>query len=228
MPFLRFLLALPSSITMAVIIYLPGDAGLLLRRWHYGRRLRRCGKRLVVQPGVHIDNPPCVEIGDNVIIRENAIIRTSLPRDDDPRDCRWTSTPTPDTPPGIITIGNNSSIAFNAILLGYGGIRIGEKCGVGPGSIILSESYHHKGTDPKRIYKYSRGADPQEQCVLRGFVELKDGAGVSSRVVVLPGAVIGYDSWIGPNSVVRIGAKIDKHVILKGDPAKTIMRRTFR
>lgn len=225
MQFLQFLLALPSSLMKGIIIYLPGEAGLLLRRWYYGRRFRRCGKRLAVLPGVHIDNPSCIDIGDDVIIRENAIIRPGIPRNNDPRDIRWTSTPPPDAQPGTITIGDQSSIAFNAILLGYGGIRIGRKCGVGPNSIILSESYHHKGSDPTRVYKYSRGADPEEQCVLRGFVEFKDGAGIASQVVVLPGTVIGRDSWIGPNSVVRIGANIGDCVIAKGDPAKTVMRR---
>lgn len=223
----RFLLSLPSSIAKAIIIYLPGEAGILLRRRYYGRRLRRCGQGLIVLPGVHIDDPACVEIGNDVMIRENAIIRSGVPRDDDPRDCRWVGPRSSDREPGIVKIGDHSRIAFNALLLGYGGIRIGEKCGIGPGSVILSETYHHKGSVPGRVYKYSQGARPEELCVLRGFVELKDGAGVASAVTVLPGAAIGRDSWIGPHSVVRLGANIADGIIARGNPAKTVLRRVF-
>jgi acetyltransferase-like isoleucine patch superfamily enzyme len=180
-----------------------------------------------VLAGVHIDDPACIEIGNDVTIRENAVIRSSIPRDDDPRDSRWVGPRVRGKETGIVKIGDHSRIAFNALLLGYGGIQIGEKCGIGPGSIILSETYHHKGSVPGRIYKYSQGASPEELCVLRGFVELKDGAGVASAVTVLPGATIGRDSWIGPHSVVRLGANIADGVIAKGDPAKIVLQREF-
>ena len=158
----RLLLSLPSSIAKAIIIYLPGEAGILLRRRYYGRRLKRCGKVLIVLPGVHIDDPACIEIGNNVMIRENAIIRSSVPQDDDARDCRWVGPKDRGKETGIVKIGDHSRIAFNALLLGYGGIQIGEKCGIGPGSIILSETYHYKGSVPGRVYKYSQGASPEE------------------------------------------------------------------
>lgn len=102
----RLLLSLPSSIAKAIIIYLPGEAGILLRRRYYARRLRRCGTGLIVLPGVHIDDPACIEIGNDVMIRENAVIRTSVPLDDDPRDSRWIGPKGRDT--GIIKIGDHT------------------------------------------------------------------------------------------------------------------------
>jgi acetyltransferase-like isoleucine patch superfamily enzyme len=93
--------------------------------------------------------------------------------------------------------------------------------------VLLSETYHHKGRDPSVVYKYSQGAAPGEQCVLRGGVELCDGAGVASHVLVLPGARIGRDAWVGPGSVVRLAGRIEDDVIAKGDPADTIFRRTY-
>jgi acetyltransferase-like isoleucine patch superfamily enzyme len=223
---LRFLVALPRSLYLALMTYLPGEAGVLLRRWHYARRLRSCGRQLVVMPGVHIDGERWIEVGDNVTIRENAVLRAGVGPSDDQREILYVGRKER-RERGVIRIGHGSRIAFGAVLLGYGGITIGDKCGVGPYSILLSETFHHKGQHPDRIYKYSQGAEPHEQCVLQGHIELRDGAGVASNVVVLPGATIGRDAWVAPNSTVRIAGVIDDDVLAKGDPAGTVVRRHY-
>jgi acetyltransferase-like isoleucine patch superfamily enzyme len=222
---LRFLRALPRSLLAALVIYLPGEAGILLRRRYYAGRLGRCGRNLVVMPGVHIGGAPFVEIGDDVTIRENVVLHAGAPSGGDTREIVQIGS-YEGRRRGVIVVKDRARIAFGAVLLGYGGISIGEKCGVGPYAVILSETFHHKGRVPGRVYKYSQGAAPQELCVLQGFVELKDGAGVGSKVVVLPGATIGQDSWVSPNSVVRIGGYIEPDVIAKGDPAAKVFQRT--
>jgi len=223
---LRFLAALPRSVLAMVVVYLPGESGILLRRWYYGRRLARCGRNLTVMPGVHISGTGYIEVGDDVMIRENAVLQAGLPDPADPREIvrigRYEGRRA-----GIIVLGDRARIAYGAVLLGYGGIRIGEKCGVGPYAILLSESFHHKGKVPGRIYKYSQGAEPHELCVLQGFVELEDGAGVASNALLLPGASVGRDSWVGPGSVVRIGGRIEPDVVAKGEPAATSFKRTY-
>jgi len=169
-----------------------------------------------------------IEAGDDVKIRENVIIHTAEPNrlHEDKREI-IEITPYEDNEKGLVVLGNHSRVAFGAIILGYGGVKIGEKCGIGPGAIILSETFHYKGRDNYKIYKYSQGALPEEQCVIQGFIEFKDGAGVASHVIVLPGATIGKDSWIGPNSVVRVRGRIDDNVIAKGDPAITVLKRSY-
>ncbi|HUF21866.1 MAG TPA: hypothetical protein VMP00_14085 [Burkholderiales bacterium] len=225
--FIRFLAVLPRSVLLALVIYLPGDAGVLLRRWYYGRRLRSCGRNLTVLPGVHISGERHIEIGDDVTIRENAVIRAGgKPAGADLREIiEFGSYAGRER--GVIRIGDRARIAFGAVILGYGGVAIGRKCGIGPHCILLSETFHHKGRDSRRIYKYSQGADPEELCVLQGFVELMDGAGIASNVVVLPGATVGRDAWVGPNSIVRLGGVIENDVIAKGDPAGTVFRRHY-
>lgn len=223
MDLLRFALALPRSLFMMLVIYLPGEAGVLLRRWYYGRRLRRCGRNLVVMPGVHLEGERFIEIGDDVMIRENAVLRAGVAANDRREVVQFGSTAGRE--PGVVLIRDRVRIAFGAVILGYGGVTIGSKCGIGPYSVLLSESFHHQGRDPARVYKYSQGAQPEEQCVLRGHVEMKDGSGIASNVLVLPGATIGRDAWVVPNSVVRLGGFIDDDVIAKGDPAATVFRR---
>jgi acetyltransferase-like isoleucine patch superfamily enzyme len=221
---LKLLMLLPASLALAVLVYLPSESGMLLRRWYYRRRFSRCGENLRVMPGVHITGHALIEVGDNVTIRENVIINTSAPLAEDKRDRRWVG-PHGKITPGVIRIGSHSRIAFGALILGYGGVVIGEKCGIGPGAILLSESFHHTGSDRKRMYKYSQGAMPEEQCVAQGTIELMDGAGVASHVVVLPGATIGRDSWVAPNSVIRPGGRLADRLIAQGDPAVPVLQR---
>ena len=170
-----------------------------------------------------------IEIGDNVKIRENVIIHTGkpIPSNDDTREMIEIST-YDNYEKGLISIGNHSRIAFGAVILGYGGVRIGEKCGIGPGAKIFSESFHYKGRKRNAMYKYSEGAPREEQCNIQGFIEFKDGAGVASNVVVLPGATIGKDSWVGPNTVLRLKANIADYVIVKGDPTRVVFKRSVK
>jgi acetyltransferase-like isoleucine patch superfamily enzyme len=225
--FLKFLRALPRSLAIAVIIYLPGEAGILLRRWYYGKRLGRCGKNFTVLPGVHIAGVPYIEVGDDVTIRENAILHAGIPVPGDAREITHVGRYDEGRRRGYIVIKDRARVAFGAILLGYGGISIGEKCGLGPNAVLLSESYHHKGKVAGRIYKYSQGALPQEVCVIQGFIELQDGAGIASNVLVLPGATISKDAWVSPNSLVRLGGYVEPDVIASGNPAVSVFKRTY-
>jgi acetyltransferase-like isoleucine patch superfamily enzyme len=226
MKFFRFLFHVLADLRKLFVIYLPGETGVLLRRRYYSKRFRSCGRDLWVGTNVHISDPSMVVAGDNVRIRENVILHTGRNLGNDTRDV-IELTPSAEHEKGLVILGDHSRIAFGAVILGYGGVRIGEKCGVGPGAIILSESFHHKGKDKNRIYKYSQGALPEEQCVVQGFVEFKDGAGIASNVIVLPGATIGKDAWVAPGSIVRVRGRVEDDVIAKGDPAVTIFKRPY-
>jgi acetyltransferase-like isoleucine patch superfamily enzyme len=221
----RILASLPGDLFRLVLIHLPGRSGILLRRHYYSSRFRRCGAGLIIYPGVHISGLALIEAGDNVMIRENAIIQTGRPPSVHEERRNMIVVPrNSDVERGTIIFGSHCRVAFGVLILGYGGVKIGEKSGIGPGSVILSESFHYKG-QAGVVYKYSQGAAPEEQCVISGSVEFKDGAGVASNVVVLPGATIGQDSWVLPNSVVRLSGRIPDNVIAKGDPAVPIMVR---
>lgn len=201
---------------------------MLLRRWYYTPRLGGCGSGLRVDPGVQLQGLRHIFLGKDVHLRENVIIQTGAPREParERRDVRFVGRRAAEID-GRVEIGDHSRIAFSVIILGYGGVRIGQKCGVGPNCVILSESFHHKGTDAKRVWKYSAGADPEEQCVARGPVVMEDGAGVASNVTLLPGARVGRDAWVGVNSVVSVGGSVPADVIAKGDPAVPVFKRSY-
>jgi acetyltransferase-like isoleucine patch superfamily enzyme len=224
---LRFLRLLPKDVAKAVVVYLPGPSGMMLRRWYYRRRLGSCGKDLCISPGVHLSGLEHIHVGNNVHLRENVIIATASGLGDrERREVRYVGGKREDAG-GRVEIGSHSRVAFGAVILGYGGVVVGEKCGIGPHAVILSESFHYKGRDATRVWKYSAGADPEEQCVVRGEVVMEDGAGIASNVVVLPGARIGRDAWVGINGVVGVGGRVPPDVIAKGDPATATMRRPY-
>jgi acetyltransferase-like isoleucine patch superfamily enzyme len=225
---LRLLRTVPRDLAKAVIVHLPGTSGILLRRWYYTPKLGRCGAGLRIDPGVQLQGLSQIFLGDDVHLRENVIIQTGLPRDAsrERRDVRFVGRRVPENE-GRVEIGDHARIAFSVIILGYGGVRIGEKCGVGPNCVILSESFHHKGSDAKKVWKYSAGAAPEEQCVARGPVVMEDGAGVASNVTLLPGARVGRDAWVGVNSVVAVGGSVPPDVVAKGDPAVPVFQRPY-
>jgi acetyltransferase-like isoleucine patch superfamily enzyme len=225
---LRQIVRFCRSLFELLVIYLPGQQGILLRQKYYAPKFRRCGKDLRILPGVHLSGLNYIEIGDNVTIRENTIIQTGRLNDEaaktDRRDIRKIGSYR-ERELGVVRIGDHARIAHGVLILGYGGVSIGEKCGIGPGSKIISESFHHKGRKPGFIYKYSQGAPPEETHVIQGFIEMKDGAGIASDVIVLPGATIGQDSWVGPRSVVKTLGNVPDFVIAAGDPAKEVFNR---
>jgi acetyltransferase-like isoleucine patch superfamily enzyme len=225
---LRFFRALPKDLAKAVIVHLPGPSGVLLRRWYYTPRLGRCGTGLRIDPGVQLRGLRHIFLGNDVHLRENVIIQTAVPAEPerDRREVRFVGHRAPEAE-GRVEIGDHARIAFSALILGYGGVKIGEKCGVGPNCVIISESLHHKGRDSTRIWKYSAGAAPEEQCLVRGPVILEDGAGVASNVTLLPGARVGRDAWVGVNSVVSVGGAVPADVLAKGDPAIPVFRRPY-
>ena len=112
-----------------------------------------------------------IEVGDNVKIRENTIIHTGCPKElsEEKREILLASS-YDNHEKGKIIIGDHSRIAFGAILLGYGGIKIGVKCGIGPGAKIYSETFHHKGKNLNIAYKYSEGAPKKNSVSCRGLL----------------------------------------------------------
>jgi acetyltransferase-like isoleucine patch superfamily enzyme len=223
---LWFAALLPVDLARMVLVYLPGNSGILLRRHYYRRRLKRCGENFCVMPGVHLVGLDRIEIGDNVMIRENAIIRTGAPnRGVDERRSIRVLPGNRDCTPGTVVLSDNSRIAFGALILGQGGVHVGRDCGIGPGAVVLSETFHYQGIDADIAYKYSQGAAAEEQSLIQGAVVLEDGSGIASHVVLLPGTRLRRQAWAAPGSVLRIGGLVAEGVIVKGDPATPVFHR---
>lgn len=112
-----------------------------------------------------------------------------------------------------IRIGNNTSIGAYNIILGQGGIEIGNDCLLGPNVTVLSENHIFSDSDsPIRTQGETR-----LRTVIGNDVWIGAGA------VVLGGSTIGNGVVIAAGAVVR--GKIDPYTIAGGVPARVIRVR---
>lgn len=193
-----------------VIRHISGPAGLYLRRAYYKRRLKRCGNKLVIAPGVTIENPQCVSLGDWVWIDRNAII---LAGDANKTD-RITIVENPNcaAPPGEVIIGSRCHIAIGSVIQGHGGVSIGDSFTGGAGCLIYSLSNSVISTKSGPIVALA-----SELKRVRTPVAIGKNDWLGMHTIVI-GSTIGEDSFIRPFSSVT--ADIPKNSIAVGSPAQ--------
>jgi len=114
---------------------------------------------------------------------------------------------------GGITIGNNSYIGYNSVLLGGGEIEIGKKVLISPGTVITTQGHLIK--DMGRYMK--------DQPTLLAKIVIEDDVWIGANATILPGVRVGKGSVIGAGSVVT--KDIPEYSIAVGIPAKVIRNR---
>lgn len=87
----------------------------------------KIGENVIFEAGVLVFHPENIEIGDNVYIGHNAIIKGHHV--------------------GKLVIGNEVWIGQNCFIHGAGGVTIGNKVGIGPGVMIFSSPHDLKKDD---------------------------------------------------------------------------------
>ena len=135
--------------------------------------LARCGAGVVFEPGVLVFHPENIEVGDDVYVGHQAILKGYYKN--------------------RLVIGNRSWIGQQAFLHAAGGITVGVRVGIGPGVKILT-STHDLPDDP---------AVPIMDGPLRfAAVVLGDGCDVGVGAIILPGVTVGRGAQIGAGAVV--------------------------
>jgi galactoside O-acetyltransferase len=109
-----------------------------------------------------------------------------------------------------VKIGNGVVIASNCMLMGEGGLTIGDNTHLGPG-VVLTTQYGDSTSDmssPDTKLKY---------------VPIKIGRGcwVTSGSIVMPGTVLGDNCIVAPNSVVF--GVWPARTTLSGNPARRVV-----
>ncbi|WP_212745002.1 DapH/DapD/GlmU-related protein [Arcobacter arenosus] len=110
-----------------------------------------------------------------------------------------------------IILGENIGINVNAILIGWGGIEIGENTLLGPNVQIYSITHDYTKFG-EELYK----GIPQK-------VVIGNNCWIGGGTLVMPGVNIGNNSVIGAGSVVT--KDIPENVIAYGNPCKIIKKR---
>jgi len=207
-----------SDVIKLFVIYMPGGLGFRLRYFYYKYRLKNIGKNVKIDVGVHIDGAELITIGSNVHIDKYCVIATGkkligkISKKNNPDY-------TGDT--GEIIIGDDVHIAQFCILMGYGGISIGNKCVTSAGCKLYSlTNTSNDPSDPEEVISIQ----PYNQApFLLAPIVLNENTWLGLNVILMPLVSIGKDSFCVSNSLVT--QSFSENSYLAGQPARIIGNR---
>lgn len=212
-----------------LVVYLPGPIGRKLRGFLLKLVLKECGKNVIFDTGVAIENPRFVTIRDNCWIDRQAIIIAG-PIDLRGRKVTRLSTSLSDhnqhVAEGEVVIERNCHIGPQTVVQGHGGVYVGPDVTLAAGSKVYSVVHDHMNRSDKSdstLYKFSSMAPKAEQSLLLGPVEISAAAAVGLNAVVLPGVRLGHGAWLGAGSVAT--RDIPNKAIAVGSPAEVSRMR---
>ncbi|MFN4234166.1 MAG: acyltransferase [Bacteroidia bacterium] len=192
---------------------LPGWLGRKIRYLYYKYRLGKCGKNVIIDTGVHIQNPKDVYIGDNVWIDKNVILIAGKLNHLTPQNTLGLDSINIENF-GKIKIGSNSHIGINTIIQGHGGV------------VILNNftcSAHCKiYTLSNDVQKSYNGTFSVSNRYILNQIFIEENVWLGLNVSVIKGK-IQKNSFIKPNSVVV--SLINENSIAEGFPAREIKKR---
>lgn len=135
--------------------------------------LARCGADVVFEPQALVFHPENIEIGDDVYVGHQAILKAYYKNK--------------------LVVGSRSWIGQQCFLHAAGGIDIGERVGLGPGCKVLT-SAHALPADPT--------APVMDGALELASVVLEAGCDIGVGAIVLPGVTVGRGAQVGAGAVV--------------------------
>jgi len=216
------------DILECLLRYYPGKIGYLLRWGYYKLRLKHLGRKVRFFPGVRIVGPRYISIGDTSTLAYGCTLVAGPVNTGQEKGAEYRVRPNPhfDHRPGEIVIGKCVYLSQNCYILGNGGVQIDDYCCCAMDNSIISMSNHYasfKEPDNRTIF-FTHRAGSEHECYLLSPVVLKRNVGVAARCVLLPGATVLEDSFIGVGSVVY-HATVGPNQIASGNPAVFVRER---
>jgi acetyltransferase-like isoleucine patch superfamily enzyme len=135
-------------------------------------RLARLGNGVIIEAGTLIFHPENIEIGDDVYVGHNTMLKGYYKNK--------------------MKIGDGAWIGQQCFLHSAGGLTIGRNVGVGPAVKIITS--HHEAEDRTKPILHTPVAFKP--------VVIEDGADIGTGSVILPGVTIGEGAQIGAGAVV--------------------------
>lgn len=216
-----------DDLLLFFITYIPSSTGRKLRYLYWRSRFKKCGKNVVIDEGVIIQNPEWISIGDNVWIDKFCTLLAGAPDKDkvskvfylkENKNYKYDR--------GELIIGNNVHIAPFCTIQALGGMFIGNNVGIASGSRIYSLSHHYKNpTDPddKFDYKFTPMAPKEEQSLISSPVVIYDDCAIGLNSVVLPGTTIKKGTWVGV--MCYFSGEAEEESIYTSMPAKFLKKK---
>ena len=130
------------------------------------------GSNVIFEIGVMVFHPENIDIGNNVYLGHQAILKAYHQNK--------------------LVIGDDSWIGQQCFIHSAGGVTIGRSVGVGPGVKILSSYHRDEGTEVPILFS---------EMVFKP-VTIEDECDIGAGAVILAGVTIGRGSQIGAGAVV--------------------------
>jgi acetyltransferase-like isoleucine patch superfamily enzyme len=183
------------------------------------------GEGVRIDTGVSFVNPEWVSLGDRTYVDKNVLISAGPPHVGLRKVARRPTSGFSHRE-GEVVVGSCCHLSSQAVILGHGGVSIGDYVTVSTGARVVSLSHHHRNLDdPADTFRYRFGsmAPEPEQALISAPVVIERNGAVGANAVVLPGSVIAADGWLGAGSVLS-GSVAAAH-IAAGAPARTLSVR---
>lgn len=185
------------DLPFAVLKYWPGAVGFKLRQIFYSFRAKSFGRNVLIGHSTEITYPQSISFSDYSFIDHHVTL---------------------DSLCGQISIGRRVHIAPYAMVIGVGGVVIGDYVGVGSYARIYSHS--EAPIDGKRM------SGPMIPESMKGMVTapviLEKDSLVGTGAVILPGVTLGEGAIVAANSFVPANTKIKPWSIYAGVPARLV------
>jgi acetyltransferase-like isoleucine patch superfamily enzyme len=193
--------------------------GAVLRRAYWKCRIHRLGKDVIIAVGAKAIGWQNISIGDNSVIDRNVILEAGSI---DSRLMVYSKKHSSLVEKGKLIIGKGCHISKNVVIQSYGGIFIGDFTGIASGAKVYSLSHHYKNMmeDDGKIYKFTPYTPYEEQSLIEGSIIFEGNNALGLNSVVLPGVILGMNSWVGVCSYVVDDVPPDSLVV--GCPAKVV------
>jgi len=195
------LLVLPipiySDLVLMTVTNIPGLprlSGCYIRGLYYKGLLKKMEHNVIIEQGVHIAHPECVELSEFSFIDKNVILGADK--------CK---------------VGRRVHIASNVMVTGGGEFEIEDYACIANGSTIITATETLKnGTRSSGPMLPSAQRD-----VLRGFVKISKDAFISTQAIIFTNVTIAEGTVVGSNTVITKDTKPWKFYIQKG--GKTVI-----
>lgn len=130
------------------------------------------GEGAVIEPGVLVFHPENIELGKDVYIGHQTILKAYFKE--------------------LMIIGEGSWIGQQCFLHSAGGIRIGRNVGIGPAVRIITSFHSDEGRQKPILHSTLEFAP----------VQIEDDTDIGTGAIILPGVHIGQGAQIGAGAVV--------------------------
>lgn len=209
---------LKYEVITALFSWIPGAAGLILRKIFYRCLFRKVGKGVVFGRNITLRHPHKISLGDNTFIDDLAVLDAKGENNEG------------------IHIGANCYIGRNTILsCKEGSISLGDYCNISANCSFLSETTISLGKYcflAGHCYLVAGGNHSFEDTSIpimfqpslsKGGIQIEEDVWLGAGVVVLDGSTIGRGSVVGAGAVVT--RSLPAFSVAIGAPARRVRGR---